>query len=260
MRCSHRVRWPGGHCCWSWPGSPKRVRARGGGDPRAGRIWPRSQPSSGASRRHDPEPYGHVAGTRANDGARRPSPELFGQDESPGQERRAWDSNPRWVSPHSGFQDRRTRPLCEPSQQVDMPSDLRLYCFTTRPAGPPGGSWRPARATTCRMCVARARPCYGAFGRPETRGAHHARVRAERAPWRWRSGHGQPVVRGVPGGARGLRAERGPGPGRPGADGATPQSMRPQCAAAMDQDPLLFTTSQTSSPSRQPGPVVSGRG
>jgi hypothetical protein len=29
--------------------------------------------------------------------------------------RRAWDSNPRWVLPHSGFQDRRHRPLGEPS-------------------------------------------------------------------------------------------------------------------------------------------------
>ena len=30
-------------------------------------------------------------------------------------QRRAWDSNPRWVLPHSGFQDRRHRPLGEPS-------------------------------------------------------------------------------------------------------------------------------------------------
>ena len=31
-------------------------------------------------------------------------------------ERRAWDSNPRDGCPPSGFQDRRTRPLCEPSK------------------------------------------------------------------------------------------------------------------------------------------------
>ncbi len=30
-------------------------------------------------------------------------------------ERRAWDSNPRCRCRHNGFQDRRTRPLCEPS-------------------------------------------------------------------------------------------------------------------------------------------------
>lgn len=30
-------------------------------------------------------------------------------------QRRAWDSNPRCRCRHSGFQDRRTRPLCEPS-------------------------------------------------------------------------------------------------------------------------------------------------
>lgn len=30
--------------------------------------------------------------------------------------RREWDSNPRWGLPHSGFQDRRLRPLGHPSE------------------------------------------------------------------------------------------------------------------------------------------------
>jgi hypothetical protein len=36
--------------------------------------------------------------------------------QKPWSERRAWDSNPRCRGyRHNGFQDRRTRPLCEPS-------------------------------------------------------------------------------------------------------------------------------------------------
>jgi hypothetical protein len=89
------------------PARGRAARRRGRGPPRA--------PRSG----HDSEPYGHVAGTRADDGGGRPSPELFGQGKAPGQERRAWDSNPRWVLPHSGFQDRRHRPLGEPSWHAE---------------------------------------------------------------------------------------------------------------------------------------------
>jgi hypothetical protein len=89
------------------PGRGRAARRRGRGPPGA--------PRSG----HDPEPYGQVAGTRVMGNAGRSSPELSGQRKAAGQERRAWDSNPRWVLPHSGFQDRRHRPLGEPSWRVE---------------------------------------------------------------------------------------------------------------------------------------------
>ena len=39
------------------------------------------------------------------------------------------DSNPRWSCPHNGFQDRRIRPLCQPSETVFRRSfNLRFWC------------------------------------------------------------------------------------------------------------------------------------
>ena len=37
------------------------------------------------------------------------------------------DSNPRWSCPHNGFQDRRIRPLCQPSETVSV--GLSTYGF-----------------------------------------------------------------------------------------------------------------------------------
>ena len=53
-----------------------------------------------------------------------------------GQERRAWDSNPRDGCPPSGFQDRRTRPLCEPSPgrpSRSSPTSHRRRAHSPRP-------------------------------------------------------------------------------------------------------------------------------
>lgn len=70
----------------------------------------------------------------------------------PQAERRAWDSNPRWVLPHSGFQDRRTRPLCEPSCRPDVtrPGSHVLPTWTTAapeiPFVPPPAACRTREA------------------------------------------------------------------------------------------------------------------
>ena len=37
------------------------------------------------------------------------------------------DSNPRWSCPHNGFQDRRIRPLCQPSETLLRHERCALY-------------------------------------------------------------------------------------------------------------------------------------
>ena len=84
-----------------WPQWRHRRRSGGRGGPRAlrsgrSRSWRRRDGAEGVV---GPPPCAPVA-AGAGDGAT---------------ERRAWDSNPREACTPSGFQDRRTRPLCEPS-------------------------------------------------------------------------------------------------------------------------------------------------
>ena len=42
------------------------------------------------------------------------------------------DSNPRWSCPHNGFQDRRNRPLCHPSETVSRRSFKPTVLFAVR--------------------------------------------------------------------------------------------------------------------------------
>ena len=46
------------------------------------------------------------------------------------------DSNPRWSCPHNGFQDRRNRPLCHPSETVLCAGPAnRRFCSPFAPGG-----------------------------------------------------------------------------------------------------------------------------
>ena len=45
------------------------------------------------------------------------------------------DSNPRWSCPHNGFQDRRNRPLCHPSETVFRRSFNLRFCSLFAPDG-----------------------------------------------------------------------------------------------------------------------------
>src|SRR3978361_623395 len=71
-------------------------------DPRAVRLWAEDS---------IPRPAGHAGAVEGRHGAAYP----VATTGTCWSKRRAWDSNPRWVLPHSGFQDRRHRPLGEPS-------------------------------------------------------------------------------------------------------------------------------------------------
>lgn len=115
------------------PARGRAARRRGRGPPGA--------PRGG----HDPAPCGYGTATRA-DGDAGPSSMFFRTPQTGGQERRAWDSNPRWVSPQSGFQDRRTRPLCEPSSPA-----------IRQPSGPSEETVETLGATARRAHAVRAR-------------------------------------------------------------------------------------------------------
>ena len=56
------------------------------------------------------------------------------------------DSNPRWSCPHNGFQDRRNRPLCHPSETF-YTAGLSNLRFCSLPA--PGGAAHHSFALDC---------------------------------------------------------------------------------------------------------------
>ena len=64
------------------------------------------------------------------------------------------DSNPRWSCPHNGFQDRRNRPLCHPSETFFCAGlSNRRFCSLTAP----GGAAHHSFALDCAMLVSLTR-------------------------------------------------------------------------------------------------------
>ena len=68
------------------------------------------------------------------------------------------DSNPRWSCPHNGFQDRRNRPLCHPSETVFFAGlSNRRFCSLTAPGGAAHHSFALDCADAC-LADSYARP------------------------------------------------------------------------------------------------------
>src|SRR3978361_807325 len=92
-------------------------------DPRAVRLWAEDS---------IPRPAGHAGAVEGRHGAAYP----VATTGTCWSKRRAWDSNPRWVLPHSGFQDRRHRPLGEPSwRRRGYPGGIRTRSPPSAAAG-----------------------------------------------------------------------------------------------------------------------------
>ena len=68
------------------------------------------------------------------------------------------DSNPRWSCPHNGFQDRRNRPLCHPSETFFCAGlSNRRFCSLTAPGGAAHHSFALDCADAC-LADSYARP------------------------------------------------------------------------------------------------------